>query len=97
VAGKITSGGGRLEVSAWRLEVLIGRHLELGRHLEPQAWFVRLVVRVICSGLRRVVECVWLRVTCSAASAFALASSRLALVIFKGLNVGLSNHQHAPV
>jgi hypothetical protein len=91
VAGKITSGGGRLEVSAWRLEVLIGRHLE------PQAWFVRLVVRVICSGLRRVVECVWLRVTCSAASAFALASSRLALVIFKGLNVGLSNHQHAPV
>lgn len=91
MAGKITSGGGRLEVSAWRLEVLIGRHLE------PQAWFVRLVVRVICSGLRRVVECVWLRVTCSAASAFALASSRLALVIFKGLNVGLSNHQHAPV
>ena len=54
MAGKITSGGGRLGVSAWRLEVLIGRHLE------PQAWFVRLVVRVICSGLRRVVECVWL-------------------------------------
>ena len=91
MAGKITSGGGRLGVSAWRLEVLIGRHLE------PQAWFVRLVVRVICSGLRRVVECVWLRVTCSAASAFALASRRLALVIFKGLNVGLSNYQHAPV
>ena len=91
MAGKMTSGGGRLGVSAWRFEVLIGRHLDL------LALFVRLVVRVICSGLRRIVECVWLRVTCSAASAFTLASSRLALVIFKGLNVGLSNHQHAPV
>jgi hypothetical protein len=28
VAGKMTSGGGRLGVSAWRLEVLIGRHLD---------------------------------------------------------------------
>jgi hypothetical protein len=28
VAGKMTSGGGRLGVSAWHLEVLIGRHLD---------------------------------------------------------------------
>ena len=28
MAGKMTSGGGRLGVSAWRFEVLIGRHLD---------------------------------------------------------------------